>query len=167
RSSAPDLASAVQSALMLYLFTTATRTPLIALLALRRPKNLAPIVLAYAALGLVAVVVADPAAAILALAPAPLIGPALARFVRAREETIGALMTGTAVLAFPLLIAAIPGLGPSANVALFAFVIGAALAGSVPLFRDATLPIVDRARFVALAVILVAAVVARHAFVVS
>src|SRR5438876_256821 len=45
---------------MLYLFTTGTRTPLIALLALRRPKNLAPIVLAYAALGLVAVGVAAP-----------------------------------------------------------------------------------------------------------
>jgi len=150
---------------MLYLFTTGTRTPLIALLALRRPKNLAPIVLAYAALALVAVVVADPVAAILALAPAPLIGPALARFVRAREETIGALMTGTAVLSFPLLIAAIPGLGPNVNVALFAFVIGAALASSVPLFRDAILPIVDGARYVALAVILGAAAVTAVAFV--
>src|SRR5437773_5382240 len=133
RTSAPDLASAVQSALMLYLFTTGTRTPLIALLALRRPKNLAPIVLAYAALALIAVVVADPVAAILALAPAPLIGSALARFVRAREETIGALMTGTAEFSFPLLIAAIPGLGPSVYVAHVAFVICTALECPSPL----------------------------------
>ena len=36
----------MQSALTLYFFTTGTRTPLLALLALRRPRNLAPIVLA-------------------------------------------------------------------------------------------------------------------------
>jgi len=150
---------------MLYLFTTGTRTPLLALLALRRPRNLAPIVLGYAALGLVAVIVKDPAAAILALAPSPLVGPALARLVGAREETVGALVTGTAVLSLPLLMAAIPGLGPSVNLALFAFVIGAALAGSVPLLRDAILPIVDGARYVALAVILGAAGLATLALV--
>jgi hypothetical protein len=149
---------------MLYLFTTGTRTPLLALLALRRPRNLAPIVFAYAALGLVAVVAADPAAAILALAPSPLVGPALARFVGARTESVGALVTGTAVLSFPLLMTAIPGLAPTVNVALFAFVIGAALAGSVPLLRDAILPIVDGARYVALAVILGAATLGAVAF---
>jgi hypothetical protein len=147
----------VQTALTLYFFTTGTRTPLLALLALRRPRNLAPIVLAYAALGVVAVIVADPAVAILALAPSPLVGPALARLVGAREETVGALVTGTVVLSFALLMAAIPGLAPTVNVALFAFVIGAALASSVPLFRDTILPIVDGARYVALVVILGAA----------
>jgi hypothetical protein len=147
----------VQTALTLYFFTTGTRTPLLALLALRRPRNLAPIVLAYAALGVVAVIVADPAVAILALAPSPLVGPALARLVGAREETVGALVTGTVVLSFVLLMAAIPGLAPTVNVALFAFVIGAALASSVPLFRDTILPIVDGARYVALVVILGAA----------
>ena len=155
----------MQSALLLYFFTTGTRTPLLALLALRRPKNLVPIVLSYAALGLVAVVVSDPVAAILALAPAPLIGPAVARLVGAREETVGALLTGTIVLSFPLLLAAIPNLGPNVNVALFAFVIGAALASSVPLFRDTILPIVDGARYVALAIILGAVVVTALAFV--
>ncbi len=161
---------------MLYFFTTGTRTPLIALLALRRPKNLVPILFAYAGLGLVAVIVRDPAAAIFALAPAPLVGPALARFARAREETVGALVTGTIGLSFPLLIAAIPGvgalpdqmplpLGPNVNIALFAFVIGAALASSVPLFRDAILPIVDGARYVALAAILGATAVTAVAFV--
>ena len=155
----------MQSALTLYFFTTGTRTPLLALLALRRPRNLAPIVLAYAGLGLVAVVVGDPVVAIFALSPAPLIGPSLARLVGAREETVGALLTGTIVLSFPLLLAAIPGVAQQVNVALFAFVIGAALASSVPLFRDLILPIVDGARYVALAIILGAAGVAAVSFV--
>ncbi|TME31324.1 MAG: hypothetical protein E6I66_07855 [Chloroflexi bacterium] len=155
----------MQSALTLYFFTTGTRTPLLALLALRRPRNLAAIALPYAGLGLVAVIVGDPVVAILALSPSPLIGPALARIVGAREETVGALLTGTIVLSFPLLLAAIPGLGPNVNIGLFAFVIGAALAGAVPMFRDLVLPIVDGARYVALAIILGAAGVAALSFV--
>ena len=155
----------MQSALTLYFFTTGTRTPLLALLALRRPRNLAAIALPYAGLGLVAVIVGDPVVAILALSPSPLIGPALARIVGAREETVGALLTGTIVLSFPLLLAAIPGLGPNVNIGLFAFVIGAALASAVPLFRDLVLPIVDGARYVALAIILGAAGVAALSFV--
>ena len=155
----------MQSALTLYFFTTGTRTPLLALLALRRPRNLAAIALSYAGLGLVAVIVGDPVVAILALSPSPLIGPALARIVGARQETVGALLTGTIVLSFPLLLAAIPGLGPNVNIGLFAFVIGAALAGAVPMFRDLVLPIVDGARYVALAIILGAAGVAALSFV--
>ena len=139
---------------MLYFFTTGTNTPLLALLSLRRPRNLAPILLAYAGLGVVAVIVGDPVVAILALSPSPLIGPSLARFVAARAETVGALLTGTIVLSFPLLIAAIPGLGPSVNIALFAFVIGTALAGSLPTLRDVLLPVFDGARYVAMAIIL-------------
>jgi hypothetical protein len=144
----------VQSALVLYFFATGTRTPLLALLALRRPRNLAAIALSYAGLGLVGVIVGDPVVTILALSPSPLIGPTLARFVAARSETVGALLTGTIVTSFPLLITAIPGMAPKLNVALFAFVIGATLAGSVPTLRDAILPVVDGARWVALAIIL-------------
>jgi hypothetical protein len=155
----------VGTALTLYFFTTGTRTPLLALLSLRRLRNLAPIVLAYVGLGLVAGVLSDPVVAILALAPSPLIGPALARFVAAREETVGALLTGTIVLSFPLLLAAIPGLGPQVNVGLFAFVIGTALASTVPLFRDLILPIVDGARYVALAIVLGGAGIAALAFI--
>ena len=155
----------MQSALTLYFFTTGTRTPLLALLSLRRPRNLAPIVLAYAALGFLAVIVGDPVVAILALAPSPLIGPALARIAGAREERVGALLTGTLVLSFPILLAAIPGLGPQVNIALFAFVVGTALASAVPLFRDLVLPIVDGARYVALAIILGGSGIAALAFV--
>ena len=139
---------------MLYFFTTGTNTPLLALLSLRRPRNLAPILLGYAGLGVVAVIVGDPVVAILALSPSPLIGPSLARFVVVRAETVGALLTGTIVLSFPLLMAAIPGLGPSVNIALFAFVIGTALAGSLPTLRDVLLPVFDGARYVAVAIIL-------------
>jgi hypothetical protein len=155
----------VQSALTLYFFTTGTRTPLLALLSLRRPRNLAAIALAYAGLGLVAVVVGDPVVAILALSPSPLIGSALARFVGAREETVGALLTGTIVLSFPLLLTSVPGLAPNVNIGLFAFVIGTALASAVPLFRDLILPIVDGARYVALAIILGGAALAAISFV--
>jgi hypothetical protein len=155
----------VQSALTLYFFTTGTRTPLLALLALRRPRNLAPIVLGYVALSLVAVIVGDPVVAILALSPSPLIGPAVARFLNARAETVGALLTGTVVLSFPLVLAAIPGIAAQTNVALFAFVIGTAIAGAVPTMRDAVLPIIDGARYVALAVILGAAGLAALSFV--
>ena len=119
------------------------RTPLLALLALRRPRNLAPIVLAYAGLGLVAVVVGAPVVAILALSPSPLIGPAIARFVGARAETVGALLTGTVVLSFPLLIGAIPGIASNVNVALFAFVLGTALGAVRPC---ATCPFLVTAR---------------------
>jgi hypothetical protein len=155
----------VQSALTLYFFTTGTRTPLLALLALRRPRNLAAIVLPYAGLGLVAAIVSDPVVAILALSPSPLIGPTLARFVGARTETVGALLTGTIVLSFPLLLASIPGLAPKVNVALFAFVIGTALAGAVPIFRDTMLAIIDGARYVAFAIILGAATLTAVSFV--
>ena len=110
-------------------------------------------------------VVGDPVVAILALAPSPLIGPALARIVGAREETVGALLTGTIVLSFPLLLAAIPGLAANVNISLFAFVIGAALASAVPMFRDTVLPIVDGARYVALAIILGGAAVAALSFI--
>jgi hypothetical protein len=51
------------------------------------------------------------------------------------------------------------------NVALFAFVIGAALAGSVPTLRDAILPVVDGARWVALAFILGGAALAALSFI--
>jgi hypothetical protein len=155
----------VQSALTLYFFTTGTRTPLLALLALRRPRNVAPIALGYIALGLVALIVGDPVVAILALSPSPLIGPVIARFLNARAETVGALLTGTIVLSFPLVLAAIPGIAAQANVALFAFVIGTAVAGAVPTVRDAVLPIVDGARSVALVVILGAATLAALSFI--
>jgi hypothetical protein len=155
----------VGTALTLYFFTTGARTPLLALLALRRPRNLAPIVLAYAGLGLVAMIVGDPVVAILALSPSPLIAPALARLVAAREETVGALLTGTIVLSFPLLIASIPGIAPNVNVALFSFVIGTVLAGSLPTLRDVVLPIVDGARYVAVAIILGGAALAALSFV--
>src|SRR5688572_11520212 len=99
----------VEAAFAVLFFAIGARTPLVALLALRRPRNLAALLVPYAGLALVAFLIADPAAALLAFAPAPLLGPRLARAVGVREETVGALMTGTVVVSFPLLVAVIPG----------------------------------------------------------
>jgi hypothetical protein len=133
------------------------RTPLLALLALRRPRNLATVIVPYAGLGLFAVLVNDPAAALLALSPAPLIGPRIARAIGAREDMVGALMLGTVVLSLPLLMASVTGAAAVMNVALFAFILGAAIAGTVPTVRDAILPITDGARYLAVAVLIGAA----------
>jgi hypothetical protein len=103
--------------------------------------------------------VRDPAVALLALSPAPLIGPRLARIVGAREETVGALVIGTIVLSLPILMAAVTGLAATVNTALFAFVFGAAMAGAIPTVRDAILPVTDGARYVAVAVLLAAAAI--------
>jgi hypothetical protein len=135
-------------------FATGARTPLLALLALRRPRNLAAVLVPYAGLGLFAFVIGDPAAMLLAFAPAPLLGPRLARAIGAREETVGALLTGTIVVSFPLLVAVIPGIASSVNFGLFAFVLGAALGGWVPRIRDAFLPALDAAKYLAVASIL-------------
>jgi hypothetical protein len=132
---------------------------------LRRPRNLAAVAFAYAGLGVAAVIAGDPVVVILALSPSALIGPTLARFIGARAEMVGALLTGTIVLSFPLLLAAIPGVAPNVNVALFAFVIGATLASSVPTLRDAILPVLVGARYVALAIILGAAALTALAFI--
>ena len=144
----------------MYFFGTGARTPLLALLALRRPRNLAALVVPYVVLGVGAMFVGDRALILLALAPAPLVAPSLARFVGAREETAGALAAGTVVVSFLLTMAAVPGIGVNANMVLFAFVVGAALAGSLPTVRDQVLPILDGARYLAIAFLLGAAVVA-------
>jgi hypothetical protein len=138
-------------------FATGARTPLLALLALRRPRNLAAVALPYAALGLFAIVVNDPAAVLLALAPAPLIAPRLARATGTREDMVGALAIGTVVLSLPVLMVATKGVAASVNMALFAFVFGAAIAGAVPTVRDALLPVTEGARYLAIAVLLGAA----------
>jgi hypothetical protein len=132
-------------------------------MSLRRPRNLAAILLPYACLGAVAVVVGDPVVALLALSPSVLVGPDLARFVGGRSETAGALVTGAIVVSFALLMAT--GRTQNASAPLFAFVIGAAIAGAIPTVRDAILPVLDGARYVAAVIILGVAVVTGLALV--
>jgi hypothetical protein len=68
-------------------------------------------------------------------------------------------MIGTIVLSLPILMAAVAGVATTVNMALFAFVFGAAIAGAIPTVRDAILPVTDGARYVAVAVLLAAAAI--------
>ncbi|HEV8534190.1 MAG TPA: hypothetical protein VGR87_00495 [Candidatus Limnocylindria bacterium] len=133
---------------------------MLALFALRRPRNLAAVLIPYAALGLFAAPLGDPAALLLALSPSPLIGPWLARIAGTREETVGALMIGTVVISLLALLATVPAVATQVNTALLLFGVGAAIAGAVPTMRDALLPVLDGARYVAAAIALGAAAVA-------
>src|SRR5205823_4951259 len=88
------------------------QTPVLALLALRRPRVLVAVVAPYLVLVPVAVAIGGLAptlalgALLLAAAPAELAAPALARAVGGRAETAAAVMTGTLVVSFALLLAA-------------------------------------------------------------
>lgn len=100
-------------------------------------------------------------ALVLAFSPAELAAPALARALGGRTETAAALMTGTVVLSIALLLAffGVTAAGTAVNTALFALVIGAAVAGSVPTLRDALLPLIRAASWTALGILVVAAIV--------
>jgi hypothetical protein len=129
----------------------------VALLALRRPRNLVPVVLSYLALYLLAIRLGDPSGVLLVLAPAPVLGARLAGAVGAREETAGALVTATIFLSLAFLSAA--PVATSVGTSVFAFLLGAALAGSSPTLRDAVLPVLDGARYAAIALLLGTAIV--------
>src|SRR5207245_6413477 len=124
------------------------QTPVLALRALRRPRVLVAVVAPYLVLVPVAVAIGGLAptlalgALLLAAAPAELAAPALARAVGGRAETAAAVMTGTLVVSFALLLTA---LGPAraseatANTAFIAFLVGISAAGAVPPLRAALL----------------------------
>ena len=98
----------------------------------------------------------------LAIAPAELAAPAVARLLGGRMENAAAVVTGTLAVSFALMLTTF-GTGASAaaaNTALFAFVAGAAVAGAAPLLRDALLPLIRGASAVGLAILVVVALVA-------
>ena len=146
--------------LALLLFATGAQTPLLALLSLRRPRNLLVVVFPYVALGVLLVPLAGfTGLAVLVLGPSPLIGGRLAPFVGARQDRVGALGVATLVVAFVLLLGAMPSYGGVLQRAILAFVAGVVLAGVVPTVRDLLLPVLEAARYVAMAVILVMLVI--------
>jgi len=100
-------------------------------------------------------------ALVLAIAPAELAAPALAWRVGGRMETAAAVVTGTLVVSFALVLTMFgSGAGAApANAALFAFVAGAAIAGTVPPLRDALLPVIRGASALALGILVVVALV--------
>jgi hypothetical protein len=82
-------------------------------------------------------------------------------------------MSASIVLSFPLLLLAAPGSRSVVEMGLFAFVAGAAIAGSIPTLRDAVLSVLDGARYLAIAIAIVAAFLASaeladpHAYLVA
>ena len=138
------------------MFATGAQTPLLALFSLRRPRNLFVVAFPYVALGVVLVPLAGfTGLAFLVLGPSPLIGGRLAPLVGARQDRVGALGVATLVIAFVLLLGAMPSAAGVLQPAIIAFVAGLVLAGTVPTVRDRLLPLLDGARYVAMAVILV------------
>ncbi len=144
-----DPAGLEQAALWLLLFATGAQTPLLALVSLRRTRNLVAVVAPYAALLAVIVTIGgalDAAtrvgAVALVLSPAALAAPGHAEALGARRETAGALLAGSLLASFALLLVAGPSLGQpfaTASTGLFALLLGAAFAAAVPTLRDALL----------------------------
>ena len=125
------------------------RTPLLALLALRRARNLAVVVLPYAA-GLVIVTLLGPTLAeadriglaAVAIAPALLAGPAVAGAIGGRMDRSGALLVGT--IGMWWLLSLVRGsFGPAQN-AMLAFVVGAAITSAIPMLPEIVRTVVRR-----------------------
>jgi ABC-type antimicrobial peptide transport system permease subunit len=132
-------------------------------MSLRRPRNLITVVFPYVALGVVFVPLAGfGGLALLALSPSPVMAPRLAPIVGARSDQVGALSAGTLLVSVLVL----PGSGLTRDVPFVMLALGAGvLLAQLPTVRDALLPVLDAARYVALAIILVALVLASGAAV--
>ncbi len=145
------------------MFAVGLRTPLLALLALRRAKNLALVVLPYLA-GLLIVTVLGPTLsdadriglAAVANAPALLAAPSLAGAVGGRMDRAGALLVGTIGMWWILSLVR-GGFGPAQN-AMLAFIVGAGITSAVPMLPEIVRTVVRRvgdAAFIALVAIAV------------
>src|SRR5258708_17069161 len=140
-SASPDL---VPAALLVLFLAAASRTPLLAALALRRVRNLALVALPYG-VGLLLVPllaqgirVPDRAGLIaVALAPALLSGPALAARLGGRIDRAGALLLGTIVVAFALGLREGGGAASTVPAAAIAFVVGGGVTSAVPMLPAA------------------------------
>jgi hypothetical protein len=142
-------------------FAVGLRTPLLALLALRRAKNLAVVVLPYGA-GLLIVTVLGPRLSdadriglvAVAIAPALLAAPSLAGLVGGRMDRAGALLVGT--IGMWWILSLVRGsFGPAQN-AMLAFIVGAGITSAVPMLPEIVRTVVRRigdAAFIVLAAI--------------
>ena len=156
-------------ALFVLLFVAGAQTPLLALFALRRRRTLLVVVGPYALLAPLAVILGTAVDAptrlgllALAVAPAELAAPGIARAIGARIDTAGAYLAGTVVVSFALTFAF---LGPSAPLAIgaardaaFAFLIGMTFGGALPTIRDRILTPLRRAGDLALLVLVAVAI---------
>jgi hypothetical protein len=150
-----------------YLAAYGARTPLLALRALTRQRNLALILVPAIAMGAFALALQDrvdarvaAGAIALAIVPAPLVAPELVGRMRGRADLAGALSLGTIILS--LLV--VGSRGPLAAGALFAatesFAISAMVANGVPTIRDFLLMPLRLVGWLAVAVIFVSAILA-------
>ncbi|MEP7003275.1 MAG: hypothetical protein ABI888_01925 [Chloroflexota bacterium] len=153
-------------ALAIAFFATGVRTPLLALLALRRLRNVAVVALPYAT-GLLVVALLGPAvgeaerAGLLAVAvsPALLSAPALATAIGGRMDRAGAFLVGSIAASFILVLTRASTAGGAMQSAMLALVIGAGVTSVVPMLPELPRIIVRRLgdlAFVALLAIAVA-----------
>lgn len=152
-------------ALFVVFFATGLRTPLLALLALRRLRNVAQVALPYAPglllIPLVAPWLAEPdrvGLVAVAIAPGLLSAPALATAMGGRMDRAGALLLGTIGASFILtVLRGGAGTGALQN-AMFAFVLGAGATSLVPMLPEMVRTIVQRAGDVGFSAVLLIAI---------
>ena len=146
-------------------FAAGLRTPLLALLALRRLRNVALVALPYAP-GLILVPLLAPwltdadRAGLLAvsIAPALLSAPALATAMGGRMDRAGALLVGTIGAAFVLTLVRGGGAGGAMQNGMLAFVVGAGVTSVIPMLPLAGRVVVQRIGDVAFVVLLAVAI---------
>jgi hypothetical protein len=146
------------------LFAAGLRTPLLALLALRRIKNVALVVLPYGA-GLAVVSLAGPSLGdpdrigllAVATAPALLAAPALADAVGGRMDRSGALLVGSIGAWLVLTLVRGAGAVGAAQAAILPLILGAAVTSVVPMLPELVRTVVQRAGDVAFLVLVAVA----------
>ena len=134
------MAAAAAGAILVLFFSAGLRTPMLALLSLRRLRNLALVVLPYGP-GLLLVALLGPLlsdadrAGLLAVAVAPalLSAPALATAMGGRMDRAGALLVGTIAASFVLALARAGATSGTMQNAMLAFVVGAGVTSIVPM----------------------------------
>ena len=157
--------SAVAFAALLYLAAHGARTPFLALLGLKRLRNLVLVVAPYALSVPLAFAVGerlDAATAAglvaIALAPGALLAPAVVAAAGARRsDMVGALVLGTLIVSF-VLVVTLPTSSTLAVTAVQAFVVASLAAGAIPLVRDRILGPLRWAGHLAAVAVLVLAV---------
>jgi hypothetical protein len=131
-------------ALDVLFFSAGLRTPLLALLALRRPRTLALVLIPFAPLIALSALLGpslDPDGRVglraLAVVPGLLFAPFFARVIGGRVDRSGALLAGTIAVAFLLNALAGPGTFGELQNGFLAFVVGAAVVATVPMLPAA------------------------------
>jgi hypothetical protein len=149
----------------MYLAAHGARTPLLALLGLKRLRNLALVVAPYAVSVPLAFVVGERLDAAtgagliaLALAPGALVAPAVVAAAGGRRSDMaGALLLGSLIVSFVLVVTR-PASTTLAVTAVQAFAVASLAAGAVPLVRDRILAPLRWAGHAAAALVLMLAV---------